>query len=120
MSGILMAAVSSTTTPLVATINAGPFFASNFNTSSWTFGNTTCSASGGTPPYSYSWAYVSSSGGTWGFAGSSTVATVAPRVTSVAQGTEAQAVLRCTVTDSAGVPVVAQSNTADYFYENIF
>ena len=93
--------------------------AANFNDTSWAFPINTCVASGGTAPYSYVWSYVSTSGGSWNFAGSGTTATEAPVVTSVPMGAGVDAVLICTVTDSAGSPAVVASNQAYYYYENI-
>lgn len=94
--------------------------ASNFNDSSWTFPAVTCTASGGTPPYFYAWSYVSTSGGSWGFVGAGNTATEAPAVSAVDPGAGVDALLICTVTDSAGSPAVVASNQAYYYYENIF
>ncbi len=94
--------------------------ASNFNSDSWIFSTVTCTASGGTPPYSYAWTYPTTSGGSWGFTGASNVATVTPAVSGVSLGAGVNANLICTVTDSAGSPAVVASNQTFYFYENIF
>jgi hypothetical protein len=90
--------------------------ASDFNNSSWTFNDNTCTASGGTPPYSYAWTWTGTSGGTFGFSGSSTNPTCTPIVTAVAFGSGATGTLICTVTDSA--LAVDASPGADYAYEN--
>ncbi len=101
---------------LTATIQPG-VFASDFNNSAWTFPGNTCTVVGGTPPYTYSWAWSSTSGGSFTFVGSSgTSATCTPRVTGVAIDVQAQGTLTCTVTDSASS--VDTSNAVIYQYEN--
>lgn len=90
--------------------------ASDWNNSSWIFGSNSCVATGGTPPYTYLWTYSGTSGGSWGFVGSATAATVQPTVSGVT-GT-AIATLICTVTDAAAN--VVASNEATYAFENIF
>jgi hypothetical protein len=118
MTGIVLAmsgGVASVAVPLSAIIGDGES-ASDWNNDAWTFNPITCTASGGTGPYTYAWTYSSSSGGSWGFAGSSTLATVAPQVTGVAN--VASAVLICTVTDAASA--VKASNDATYDYEQVF
>lgn len=118
MTGIVLAmsgGVASAAVPLSAIIGDGES-ASDWNNDAWTFSPITCTASGGTGPYTYAWTYSSSSGGSWGFAGSSTSATATPQVTSVA--TVASAILICTVTDAAAT--VKVSNDATYDYEQVF
>lgn len=91
---------------------------SDWNNPAWVWSTNTCVASGGVPPYTYQWVWSDDTGGTFNFTGSSTAVSVNPSVSGVT--TIAQGTLTCTVTDSDGVPNVATSGAAMYFYENIF
>ncbi len=125
MSGVLCVVVGATGvgggggSPLTATITAGEY-ASNFDSDSWTWNTATCTASGGTPPYAYQWSWTGTSGGIFGFASSSALASTLPAVSGVARGNLSEGSLRCQVTDSAGVPVVVFSASELYYYENVF
>ncbi|WP_414674528.1 PKD domain-containing protein [Luteibacter sp.] len=63
------------------------------------FGSSTAFPTGGTPPYSYAWTFVSGSTFTVNNAATSTATFV--RTGNPPQGTSASAVYRVTVTDSA-------------------
>jgi hypothetical protein len=124
MSGVLSVVIGGTAgagggSPLVASIGGGEY-ASNFDSDSWTWNTAICTASGGTPPYSYQWSWTSTSGGIFGFASSSALASTLPAVSGVARSSTATGSLRCQVTDSAGVPVVVFSASELYQYENVF
>jgi len=124
MSGVLCVVVGAggvggSGSPLVASIGGGEY-ASNFDADSWTWNTAVCTASGGTPPYSYQWSWTGTSGGTFGFASSSALASTLPAVSGVARSSTATGSLRCQVTDSAGVPVVVFSASELYQYENVF
>jgi len=124
MSGALCVVVGNTAgagggSPLSAVITAGEY-ASNFDDANWTWNLATCVASGGVPPYAYLWSWTSTSGGSFGFASSSALASTLPAVSGVARNNTATGSLRCRVTDSAGVPVVVFSASEFYEYENVF
>ena len=100
---------------LVAVTQEGEI-ASDFNYSGWTLNDNTCTASGGTPGYTYAWSWTGTSGGSFGFFGGTTSPTCTPLVTGVAFGGFAEGTLICTVTDSA--LAVDASPGAYYSYDN--
>lgn len=69
---------------------------------------TICTPSGGNAPYSYSWAKLSDTGGTWSI-GHATLAATQFVCAGVAAGFDYSANFRCTVTDANGT--VVNSNT---------
>jgi hypothetical protein len=79
--------------------------------SSQTTSSKTCTATGGTPTYSYAWTRVS--GNTAITADSSTSAST---TFSISVGETVQAVWKCTVTDSAGSPAVVDSNNITIYF----
>lgn len=102
---------------LSAVIEAGET-ASDFNSGFWFFNANTCAASGGTAPYSYSWAWSGPGAIYFSFNGSSTLSTCEPIANGVPAINEPfSATLTCTVTDAAAT--VVASNGEVYRFTNI-
>lgn len=86
------------------------------STATHTFASETASIIDGLGPFTYAWTYSSSLNGTFSFSGGiSNTATVAPEVSGVPGATLAEAVLICTVTDTA-TGVTAESNSVSLLY----
>ena len=90
--------VADATLTFTLTVNRASVFGSRLGTGSVTTNSVTVTASGGTGPYTYAWAYVS---GDAGFsANSPTAVTTTFNGSITALGQDKSAVWRCTVTDS--------------------
>lgn len=105
--------VGGQTSTLAATIT-GPSFSASGTATSHSFGSNTCTASGGTSPYTYLWSVKADANGTWTTGGTSSSFT--PSVSAVFLGDLTIATYVCTVTDSAGATV--KSNSVQYQYAN--
>ncbi len=109
----LMMATSGNAGGLTSSI-VGPSFASSGMSASHTFSTNTCTASGGTGPYTYLWSRTSDTNGTWNTGGTST--TFTPAATAVFKGDLTIATYVCTVTDNVGAKAI--SNSVQYQYAN--
>ncbi|MBB6424933.1 hypothetical protein HDC35_000630 [Sphingopyxis sp. JAI128] len=82
--------------------------------------STTCTPSGGTPPYSYAWEVVTYDGPVTPTAVSPTSATTGFRQTSIGISAYYVATFRCLVTDSSpGTPFTAYSNLVSAFWSDV-
>ena len=77
------------------------------------FSLNTCTAAGGTAPYTYAWSETDDANGAWTPA-TATTAAITPAVSGVSPGFDSFATFKCTVTDNVGA--VAVSNLAGYDY----
>lgn len=85
------------------------------STLAYDFGtNPTATATGGTPPYTYSWAISNQVNGTWTFNSGQTAATPSLHVTGPNHGTVADCTLVCTVTDA--VTATFPTPSVDWHY----
>lgn len=99
---------------LVASVITGGRTVASGTAQTHDFGNNTCTASGGTGPYTYLWSVASDTNGTWTTGGTSTTFDVS--VSAVFKADKTIATYICTVTDSLSAK--ARSNSAQYQYIN--
>lgn len=99
------------------TVTAAPSAQSDGGaTATHMFASETATITDGLGPFTYAWTYSSSVNGTFSFNGGvSNTASVTPTVSGVASSTLAEAVLICTVTDTA-TGVTGESNPVSLLY----
>lgn len=115
MHGAALRTVYSTTSALTASASPASVFGVTASTPCVT-DSTTMTPSGGTSPYTYSWALVSFSGGNTPTVTSSTLASTTFQQAKLGGADESNtAIFRCTVTDSLGATATADVSASFEF-----